>query len=356
FGSLPRPVKQGYIFMGWHCWDIGLVTNESVVSFLASHWGLFAQWEAQPEIGRVDILDRYITHAWQTDVNEFSVFFNSNWWWGMGGGANESSSVLGFGFDRINPVVVGFELYSIWSGVLRFVPDLGTMIEHDDGSISGSISIEGKVLMGGEFFTTGRVVFTLCWSSEIRLITPISLFPHHDPFNPPRLAIRIVIRTVCCCNWCYIDKIPLTVDFDLQGGFGAAEPIILDFMQNYGELPYLVFKTDYVFAGWFTKPNGQGQQIFYNSLVLLSGTKTLYAHWERGIVVYLDGQGGQVDIDQVIINCPSAYGWLPNPTKPGFLFDGWWTEPFGGIRINENTPLVVDTMHVIFARWIPKFW
>jgi|GEM_PF-6393502 len=304
FGRLPQPIKRDHIFLGWYCFDMGRVTSESVVSNRAATFGLFAEWKFVLPccLGDTHILperhaglivnsawwggeDEYVTHLWP----------NWRWWGGLGGGVvNESFGVepesmaaehsFGAGSDIM---IVGFELYTIWDGretyELRFVPDLTSITN----VCYWYRRIDGKLLVWGEFFSVARLYFCMGFSgSETNLVTPIWPFPHRnrdhfDNTRPPTMHFRIVVRTLRIGHdCCYVfESLPVFVDFDLQGGYGVAEMIMPTLGQAFGELPSAVSKADHVFMGWFTKPYGQGQQIFCCTIVLFMGAKTLYAYW-----------------------------------------------------------------------------
>lgn len=56
-----------------------------------------------------------------------------------------------------------------------------------------------------------------------------------------------------------------------------------------------------------------------------------------------------------------GYGILPTPTKRGYIFDGWYTEPDGkGTLATNGSGLVSDVDHTLYAKWkkgcsIPMF-
>ena len=56
-----------------------------------------------------------------------------------------------------------------------------------------------------------------------------------------------------------------------------------------------------------------------------------------------------------------GYGVLPTPTKRGYIFDGWYTEPDGkGTLVTSGSSLVSDSNHTLYAKWkkgcsIPMF-
>lgn len=55
-------------------------------------------------------------------------------------------------------------------------------------------------------------------------------------------------------------------------------------------------------------------------------------------------------LSYVIFNKP--YGNLPTPTKDGYTFLGWYTEPDGGEEVTEDTIMSLHDDHKLYARWI----
>ena len=52
-----------------------------------------------------------------------------------------------------------------------------------------------------------------------------------------------------------------------------------------------------------------------------------------------------------VVTYDTVYGTLPTPEKPGYVFDGWYTELSGGTRIYDTTMLSIPDSHVLYAHW-----
>lgn len=87
-------------------------------------------------------------------------------------------------------------------------------------------------------------------------------------------------------------------------------------------------KAGYAFEGWFTKAEG-GEQV--TSMKLKEDT-TLYAHWKKStVVITLDDQNGnKTTID---MEAGTRFSEFPTPTRDGYTFLGWYTEPDGGSKV-----------------------
>ena len=105
------------------------------------------------------------------------------------------------------------------------------------------------------------------------------------------------------------------------------------------------------FEAWWTKPAGGA--LVQDGAVFASDA-TLYAHYgATGVrsTVTFDPQGGIVDPTSIATD---YNGYLtdamPTPTgHKGQVFNGWWSEPTGGVRIEEGTRFSSDT--TLYARW-----
>lgn len=107
----------------------------------------------------------------------------------------------------------------------------------------------------------------------------------------------------------------------------------------------------YIFTGWFTEESG-GTQVT-KSTIFFKDT-ALYAHWteEKIYTVTLDANEGTLGDAAASLTTGSdgKLAALPkDPTRDGFLFDGWFTAREGGDRVTTATVFTGDT--TIYAHW-----
>lgn len=67
--------------------------------------------------------------------------------------------------------------------------------------------------------------------------------------------------------------------------------------------------------------------------------------------VTLDACGGVLDEDEVTVIFGDAYGELPEPTREGYEFDGWYTEKNGGELVEAGTEVSDKGAHTLYAHW-----
>lgn len=102
-------------------------------------------------------------------------------------------------------------------------------------------------------------------------------------------------------------------------------------------LPTTPTKPGYIFGGWYTGENGSGTKVEIGHS--FTGPATIYPYWivdsskpsDKVYVIVIDG-GGSVTTgsDGKLTSLPTT------PTKPGYIFDGWYTHPTGGDRVDIN--------------------
>ena len=143
-----------------------------------------------------------------------------------------------------------------------------------------------------------------------------------------------------------------TVSFDFTGGTNATfstKPVT--YGVTYGVLPTAI-KTGYDFVGWFTNMD---VQITADTVVTATQDHTLYAHWTPKIfTVTFDAQSGTCDVESKNVTYGGTYGVLPEATRAGYRFDGWYNKKSGSnrVRIYSNTEVTTAKNHSLYANWI----
>lgn len=141
-----------------------------------------------------------------------------------------------------------------------------------------------------------------------------------------------------------------SVQFDANGGTGAPgaqtkefninmflssqvpqRPYQVAFNVNGGdELPTAIKTVQSIFNGWNTAIDASGSSFAAGAVYSLEGDKTLYAQWSD----------------------PQA-GTLPEPTRQGYTFAGWFTEDAGGTQVTSETDIESDIE--LYAKWLRNY-
>jgi uncharacterized repeat protein (TIGR02543 family) len=104
-------------------------------------------------------------------------------------------------------------------------------------------------------------------------------------------------------------------------------------------------KTDYVFDGWYTAPDGVGTE--FTATTTVSADKTVYAKWSfMQYTITFNADGGSPATQTRTVNSGTSLGddMPPEPAKTDYVFDGWYTAPNGvGTEFTATTTVSADT-------------
>ena len=149
-------------------------------------------------------------------------------------------------------------------------------------------------------------------------------------------------------------RILVNITFSLgEGGDFLEESIIVDNDGTYGDLPTPPPRTGYTFVGWFTEEEG-GEKIESTTKVTATGPQTLYVHWAaNNYTVTFDANGGDSASagSQKNVTYDGVYGELPEPTRTGYTFEGWFTEEEGDEEINSTSKVNITDHQKLYAHW-----
>ena len=147
-------------------------------------------------------------------------------------------------------------------------------------------------------------------------------------------------------------------------GTGATATKTVTYNAAYGTLP-VPTKTGYGFAGWWTQASG-GTQVSATTKMGAADT-TIYAHWTiSSYTLTADCYGGTAPSilpgewtangqkPYLTLNYQSEYGTLPEPTRQGYIFAGWFTAASGGSEVNHSTKMGAANA-TIYARWVDSW-
>ncbi len=69
------------------------------------------------------------------------------------------------------------------------------------------------------------------------------------------------------------------------------------------------------------------------------------------MVTFDPNEGTLTENSSKIVEYDKEYGELPSPSRPGYLFEGWYTEVSGGTLIESGTKVKKQGDHTLYARW-----
>ena len=142
------------------------------------------------------------------------------------------------------------------------------------------------------------------------------------------------------------------LSFDGNASDSEVSPKTMWVLHNskYGVLPSAT-RSGYEFLGWFTEAEG-GTRLRETDTVKLTASQTIYAHWTLAkYTVTFDATGGQVSPEEENVTYTLNYGELPTPTRLGYTFEGWYTDPNNGIKVTSSTTVTTTKNHKLYAHW-----
>lgn len=128
------------------------------------------------------------------------------------------------------------------------------------------------------------------------------------------------------------------------------DDIVVVANKKYGKLPTPARK-GYAFQGWYTASK-KGKKVKASTQVKTLENHTLYAHWKaKTYKVKLNARGGKVSKSSYKKTYGSTYGKLPEPTKKGYKFLGWFTKKADGTQILPTSKVKITKTTTLYAHW-----
>ena len=143
-----------------------------------------------------------------------------------------------------------------------------------------------------------------------------------------------------------------TILFDPQNGTVSPADRRVTFGEVYGELP-VPTRPGYSFEGWTATTNDVVFSVTSNQVVSIPEDHTLAAVWTaKDYTLTFDAQGGEVEPANKSVTFAAVYGFLPELSRVGFAFGGWWTGANGtGTQVTEASIVTRAEDHTVFAKW-----
>lgn len=146
-----------------------------------------------------------------------------------------------------------------------------------------------------------------------------------------------------------------TITFDANGGEcdTQTKPVVLG--EPCGELP-VPTRSGYTFIGWYGGKDTDSTHYTDETIYNTRNNLTFYAIWgQNTVTVTFDADGGECDTKTAEYYCSLAFGDLPVPTKPGYIFKYWHYDIIGVDIEVYNDTTVTQSMDgiTLTAKWAP---
>ncbi len=137
------------------------------------------------------------------------------------------------------------------------------------------------------------------------------------------------------------------ITFDGKGAKTVIPPMLAEYDSVYGELP-TIQRPGYIFDGWYINE----EQITEGSSVKITSDSVAEAKWIAIVYdVIFNHNGGKCSVDNMDFTCDQLYSALPEITRTGYNFAGWFNEE--GNQVTENMAVRPVDKLVFTAHWTP---
>jgi uncharacterized repeat protein (TIGR02543 family) len=137
-----------------------------------------------------------------------------------------------------------------------------------------------------------------------------------------------------------------TITFNSNGGI-AVNPIT----QNYGtavSAPTQPTRTGYTFSGWYSDID---TMTLYSFTTMPAQNITLYAGWTVTLYTISFNSNGGTAVNPISAQEGTAITKPTDPTKTGFVFDGWYTD--NNTFVNQFTFITMPPLNLtLYAKWL----
>lgn len=329
--TLPHPEKEGYVFLGWTTNDNPTITLDYEIAE-----GTIGDQEFTANYRPISYYISYHSLNSEGNMEDTRIKYNNR--------ANLRQNQ----FTREGYTFLG------WSN-----EEDGEVIYSDEAEIYNLSSKDGEVI---DLYAQWEIIklnvkyidlFDVLLKEETIDYGNNPNYPA-DPFIDgytfngwnPNLDI-IKEDTVYKADYSINDYV-ITYDLNI-GNSDDVEEIHFNVESEAFNLP-IPERTGYTFLGW-TGSNGLNPQVEVTIPKLTIGDKNYKANWIANIYnVSLNANGGSIGTSTIQIAYNSLYGIIPEPTRTGYTFDGWY---YNNDLIEDTTVMQKDYDHEIKAKWTP---
>ena len=350
-GELPVPTREGYDFDGWYNIDI---------NYSRSYGHKIAFKLKSNTVYNLE-KDAVVTAKW----NKYcTIIFNTN-----GGKCAVDSLQVSRSSDVMKLPVPTKDGYVF----IAWIDENGNIVT-DTGNIWNRLSIDSTYKLEAVWAKEGEVytvtLNTNGGSCDINSKQVIIGHPYGKLPTPTKSGYRFLgwivpndmiyeqitedsiflYHTELYALWY---KTTATVTFDADGGECDVKSKTVYSHNMYGELPTPT-KEGYIFQGWY-----------YDECLIYTFSDvgeeptdhTLKAKWNPvNVSVSFNANGGKISSNNEIgftkvYKYMTEYGSLPEASREGYRFAGWYTECVGGTKIEETD--IVDYLYdiTLYAHW-----
>ena len=149
------------------------------------------------------------------------------------------------------------------------------------------------------------------------------------------------------------------VHFNVNGGTGTMSNQSFTYDVAQALTANAFTRTGYRFVGWATNATStaiyEDKASVSNLTATANATVNLYAKWTANTyTVTLDPGEGTVDPTSVAVTYQGAWPILPEPTREGYYFNGWFNDSASQTATPTNTAVALTSDTTIYAKWTQR--
>ena len=265
---------------------------------------------------------------------------------------NRMSSLFPSAYSSITNVVVSDNVTNIGNDVFSGCSSLSNVSIGNGVTNIGAYAFYNcssltEVAMPVYVIGIGASAFARCGQLSLALL-PIHLkgsVSQSNQFENCASDFQLVFYEGSVCDIEYI-----TVCFDANGGTVSTDRIsaVAGAFANTNAFP-VAEREGYSFSGWWTFPDGG---VLYTDTSILSESVKAYAHWSaKEYTLSFLANGGVCDMGSKTVIYGGLIGQLPNATRDGYKFIGWFTELEGGVQFCQTNTVSILEDTPCYAHW-----
>ena len=340
-GELPVPTKAHATFKGWYTSTTGgSVYTASTVYKNGGDKTLYAQWNNAPQLKVSFISDGGIS------FDSIVVYYGETY------GELPKPTRAGYDFE-------GWHLIRIDGPVIHDNDEVTTNSNHS--LQAGWKAKNYTITFNANGGTVNAIPMTVTFDSAIgTLPTPTRPNYKFDGWYTAATGgnkytsvskYNIADDTTFYAHWTELNKVKIT--FNANGGDVTPSYKTVHEDEVYGDLPTPT-RAGYEFVEW-RYDSATGPKVTAETPLKSTSNHKLVAFWKANTYnVTFDPNGGSVTTTTKSFTSGSSIDGLPNPTKEGYIFDGWFTEKSEGTKVKAGDIYNYAKDITLYAHWVEK--
>ena len=401
-GNVPTPTRDKYTFKEWNTEQNGTGDKFDETTEVDDDFTVYAQWTPAPDQTTATVtFNANRTGATPANPATITVVANDpigagnmpdaptvtdGWYFSKWNTAQDGS---GTDFTDATPVVADIEVYAQWTNsiAVTFDPNGGQFTEGFTGNV---VVLDATKKLKAEDLTAvetavensnGDYTFVGWYpkangsgdkvTTDTEFSTPTTLYARWEAGTIPDPSTGEITPDPDP------NLDPIKIIFDENGGDTKADPTQRAIFatdpiaKNTAGMPNEPTRTNYKFAGWNTKSNGEGDPVVYNTLAgsLVSGDAkeaTVYAQWTldetqvpkaNQVTITFHKNDGTADSKQITIETGKTlnvtYDGKTTSYEPTFVRDPYTFKEWAkadGTKVDFATEVISANLDV-YAKW-----